>query len=174
MARETMTQLIERVRTLTGLAADLYSDDTVQQALDNTAVDSGLLALSSTATVGSDYTFFVAPVGNFETATLYTSSKVVVEDEATANLIAGTWRFAEARTDAALYVAGTYYSPEAAGAELLEAAANAAALEFDFSADGASYSRSQKAAAYRAAAKALRRQGGVSVGTILRNDESWK
>lgn len=173
MARATMSDLITRVRALTGAGTADWSDDQVQDVLDRHRRDlvrepltpdeeyagggtlvwktyrSGWGHLEQTS--GGSAVFVVADsIGNTRGTATYTP-----------DYQRGVVTFAADQAGTALYLTARSYDVHAASAELLEAWASAVALDFDFGTDGQTFRRSQKAEALRAQARLMRQRTGV-------------
>lgn len=82
--------------------------------------------------------------------------------------LAGRWRFASPQHQ--VYLTGSRYDVYATAAELLSIWASQVALEFDYSADGASLYRSQKAKALREQAEQYRRMADILPYKMERSD----
>jgi len=177
MSRAGMAGLIQRVRTLTNAGtaeyalgtANYWDDDQIEQVLDRHRVDVFRERLESvpTYTGGGSvaYTVHYSGYGNLEAGTA-----LVIEDSTGDNRGTATYSvdYPTGRVDftadqggTALYLTGRSYDPFAAAAEVMEAWAASEARRFDFSADGQSFSTSQKARGLREAARELRKRARV-------------
>lgn len=172
MARGSMTALIGQVRQLIGdtAATPQFSDDQVQDALDDHAVVEPRFALRAVTDATGVTLRYVAAVGQWETATLLDDKNEVVVP-ATADLRRGVWTFAADRPGP-LFVAGTRYDIYGAAVVLLRLWQAALKDVVDFSADGASFKVSQRLAQMerlidRYAALAL---GGVFMAQMVRSE----
>lgn len=84
---------------------------------------------------------------------------------------AGRFTFAADTLGTAYFVSGTAYEPALAAADLADRLASRYAREYDFASDGASFSRSQRAQAWRDLARELRGQAlRPGVATMVRTD----
>lgn len=142
MPRTTAAYLISQVRGLIGDTNSPYrfTDDEIQDALDgfSLAIIQERLKNAHNLVYESNYAWW-------ETAVLTASNGVVVNPDKI-NLRFGRWEFTTAQ-NGDLFVTGASHDVYGAAAQLLEVWASSVSLDFDFSADGASYQRSQKQAA---------------------------
>jgi len=174
--RVTMGDLLDRIRMLINdpvSAESVFEDQTLQQFLDAHRVDVIQQPLQYVSSVMPDGAVevhaFYADVGNWEGGATITDAggAVVVPD--TEDAIAGRWDFAD-DTDPPLYITGSYYDLYAAAADALEARAGMVALQYDFSADGATYNRSQQMQALLALARQYRGMARPTVVRMVRSD----
>lgn len=174
-ARASLAALIARVRSLIADpagASPVFTDDEVQAALDNWRTDVRYLVLrpAETRTSGADeYLDYYASVGDWESdVKLYDRDYAVLTPD-TSDLQIGHWTFA-ASTDPPVYLIGKTFDVYAAAADLLEAWAAKEKLGFDFTADGLSYSMSQKATTLLELAQKYRRQHRPMTAVQVRGD----
>lgn len=174
MARASMADLITRLRRLINDPAGVnqtWTDDELQDFLDAHRLDVRHARLRPEPTwtgSGVTYTDYYADYGDWE-------SDVVLEDAsgndltpATSDLLTGHWTFTD--QDPPVYITGKTYDLYAAAAAVLEAWAARVALEFDFTADGASFRRSQKREALLALAAEYRRRARANRAVMVRSD----
>lgn len=91
-------------------------------------------------------------------------------DAETSEPLAGRWRFAESQASVVL-ASGFVYEPYGAAAALCDRWAAKLKLEYDFSLDdGRKFARTQRLKALADAAKTLRMQAPVIVGSLHRSD----
>ena len=94
-----------------------------------------------------------------------------VSSSRTIDSASGRVVFAADTHGSAYYLTGTVYEPYLAAATLADRLAARYAREYDFASDGASFSRSQRAAAWRSLATDLRsRTASVGVAEVVRLD----
>lgn len=172
-----MQSLIQTVRGLTyaGTAeytagtASFWDDNQIEQVLDRHRIDLMRHKLMSepTYTGGGSvvYTRQRAAYGFLEQGTALYIEDSIGDDRGTATYSAdyalGVFEFTTDQAGTALYLTARSYDVYAAAGELLDAWASAEARAFDFSTDGQSFARSQKAAGLRAQASAMRKRARV-------------
>lgn len=167
MPRPTMAALIAYVRGLVGDPApgQDFSDDEIQAALDRTRRRrvERLIPVPEPGPGGVwEYREFVAPVSFWEASAQVLDpafNPIPPAEIAEADFLTGRVRFSSSRPDGA-WLSGVVYDVYLAGAELLEALAARYKADYDFSADGASFSQSQKVKQILAQAAELRRRAG--------------
>jgi hypothetical protein len=149
MARSSMTELIARVRLAIGDpsgAAQTFTDDHLQMFLDARRVLARYWRLEAhpdNALASPQYLLYTSLYQNWESdGKLYTADNVEITPAAS-DWLNGQWTMATS-TLPPVYIVGKVYDVNAAAADALEAWAAALATEFDFSAQGESFSRSQK------------------------------
>jgi hypothetical protein len=173
MARATMEALIGRVRRLVNdVDEPIWTDDEIQDALDKRRHDVRYLPLTEAETLGPgsvDYLDFYATWGDWEAdVVLYDAQyNPIVPDSA--DLQVGHWSF-EAEPLWPVTLIGKTYDLYAAAADLLEIRATQLAGEFDFSADGGQFVRSQKRKAYEEMANGYRRRQRPGISQMVRGD----
>lgn len=174
MSRAGMATLISRVRSLTfaGTAeyavgtANYWDDDQIEQVLDRHRVDifRERLVSEPTYTGGGSvgYTLFHSAYGNLEAGTALVIEDSVGDNRGTATYSVdhqvGRVEFTADQAGTALYLTARSYDPYGAAAEVLEDWAASEARSFDFSADGQSFQRSQKAQGLREQARLMRKR----------------
>lgn len=173
MARATMADLIALVRKMTG-DNQVFSDDELQASLDAWRFQTAGIRLRTEGTLESGtlkYYDFFSDYGNWESdGVLFQPDGTVVAPSVSEWLI-GHWSFATAQTVLPLSVRGKFYDVNAAAADALEAWAGKVALEFDFSTQGESFSRSQKQEQLLALARKYRAKQMVCISEIHRGDQ---
>jgi hypothetical protein len=185
MARATLSSLITTLRELVddGGTPSVFSDDTLQRHLDACRWDVYQEALAPIpAHIGGGsvaYYEYRSRHGNFET-TQGGTAVLLVQDSTGATRGTATWAdvdyqrgavtFAANQAGTALYLTGRSYDLYAAAADTLTDWAAKVALQFDFSSDQQSFSRSQKQAQLRQAAESYRRQARPRTANLTRPD----
>lgn len=167
-------ELVDRVRRLIhdpNGAEAIWTDNEIQEWLDAHRLDVTMLPLTAVwslvggVAVALDY---YATDGHWaDDALLYDSSGAALTAES-ADLLVGRWTFA-AHTQQ-VYLTGKSYDPYAAAADALEAMAAQVALAYDFSADGASFHRSQQGEALLRLARQYRGRSRPAVARLVRED----
>ena len=181
--RDGMASLIKLVRLLVADPVDAdqqFDDQEIQDALDRRRVDVRYLRLTPAPTYNADGTTdhlnYYARYGDWEEGVELYDSGYEKQTPSTSDLITGHWVF-ESNVDPPVFAVGSYYDVYAAAADLLETWAAALALEYDFDADGARFSRSQKREALLALAAKHRAQQRLGVVRRRRSDmgrgETW-
>lgn len=176
MARATMAALITRVRTLigdTGVTPQ-FTDDQVEDFLDDHRRDEFYRQLSPVSTVSGGVTVYLryeAGVGQWETDAVLVDGDYGALTPATSDYSRGVWTFA-ASTSPPVMVTGSRYDVYGAAADALRAWLATLKLQFDFTADGATFHLSQQAktieqmiARYDAQAETA-----ITTGTMMRGD----
>lgn len=172
--RTSMAELIIRVRTLIGDPAgtdQAVTDQEIQDVLDTHRWEvryMPLKGLKSYETGAVVYKTWEAPFGQWEGDAALVDTQYSELTASAADLISGRWTFEVSQ--AAVYLTGWTYDLFGAGADLLEVMAAKVAIEFDYTADGATHHRSQKAEAYRRLASEYRRKQQVKVIPQTRRD----
>ena len=175
-ARVTMGDLLDRLRMLINDpvgASSVFEPEALQQFLDAHRIDVIQYPLKYVSSIMPDgavetHTFYMG-VGDWESgATITDSGGAVVAPDAE-DAIVGRWDFVD-DTDPPLYITGGYYDLYAAAADALEARAGMVALQYDFSADGATYNRSQQMQALLALARQYRGMARPTVVRMVRSD----
>lgn len=172
--RVSMAGLIEQVRVLVGDPAgsgQALTDQQIQDVMDThrwearTAPLRGLVSYEAGSPV---YKTWKAAYGHWEADAVLQDAQHQTLTPSAADMIGGRWTFATSQTG--VYLTGWTYDLYAAAADLLEAWAARAAAEYDFTADGASFHRSQKGQALRTLAGEYRKKQQVKVGLQIRED----
>lgn len=179
MSRAGMADLIQRVRSLTyaGTAeytlgtASFWDDDQIEQVLDRHRMDIFRERLTREPTYiggGSvEYRIHYSSFSNLEAGTALFIEDSTGENRGTAtysvDYARGRVDFTQDQAGTALYLTGRCYDPFGAAAEVLEQWAASEARQFDFSADGQSFQRSQKAESLREQARLLRKRARVQM-----------
>lgn len=167
MPRPTLSPLISYVRGLIGDPApgQDFTDDDIQAALDRVRALMWL-PLDPVPEPGlggiMNYYEFRARVGFWEASAQLLDNEfnpIPSTDIAEADWVAGRFRFNTSRP-AGVFISGPAYDPYLAAAELLEMLAARYKADYDFSADGSSFSQSQKVKQILAQAAELRRRAG--------------
>ena len=183
MSRDGMADNIARVRALTyaGTAeytlgtATFWDDDQIEQVLDRHRVD----VVREELTGPADY----IGGGSVQYVRLHSAHRYIegassgsaifrIEDGTgtdrgtatyTADYLTGTFDFSSDVGGTVLYMTGRAYDVHGAAAELLESWASREAREFDFTADGQSFHRSQKVKSLQEQAGVMRRRAWIKV-----------
>jgi len=159
MSRPEMADVFARLRSLIGDTAgvQVFTDDELQDALDEHRTIARYEPLTPEGVYASGamgYTIHHATYGEWEDSVVLTDGAYGAVTISTSDLHIGL--FVISSTCPAVYASGVYFDLHAAAADVLDAWAARLALEFDFSADGSSFSRSQQTAMLREAATAHR------------------
>lgn len=176
-----MSALVTQVRLLIGDPSGLapvFTDDDLLMLLDNNSTDVLYEVLEPQPTIQPGGAVFNltwrASAGWWEAnETLYDASYNVLTP-ASANRQKGVWTFAAHQS--AVLIKGCRYDVYAAAADAADVWLSMIKLDFDFSADGADYKRSQKAQGLIALRDSLRARsgnGGVVNATQVRTDVAW-
>lgn len=172
MARTTMMALIDRLRKLINDPAgtdEVFTDDDLQGFLDGGRVDVFGELLSSVPELVNGTTLYRAHLsqqGMWESDVALVDGSGVTLTPTTSDCMVGRWDFTAGQAPP-VRVTGKYYDLNDAAATALEAWAAREALAYDFSADGASYRRSQKAENLRALAATFRKSGRVGYARLV-------
>lgn len=146
--RSTMVALISRVRLLISDpagASQVFSDQDVQDVLDEARVDVRNQALDATPTFSGStiqYLDYFSSLGGWEDG--FTLKQYLITPvTATVNEpIAGHWQFATS-TLPPVYISGSLHDVYRGAADLLERRAAQWMLSYNFTSDGQSFQRSQ-------------------------------
>lgn len=174
VARASMAALIARVRTLIGDPSgtgEVWADTAIQEFLDGrqTVVRYDQLRAAPTLGATVQYLDYYADVGDWEgDAALYDSALALLAPK-TSDYQTGHWTF-QTSVLPPVYILGKHYDVHAAAADVLEAWAATEKLAYDFTADGASYSRSQRAKALLGLAAEYRKRAGPVRAQQVRDD----
>lgn len=172
--RLSMAELITQVRTLIGDPAGVdqaVTDQEIQNVMDTHRWEvrymplKGLKSYEAGAVV---YKTWEAPFGHWEGDAALADTQYSGLTASAADLISGRWTFEDSQT--AVYLTGWSYDLFGAGADLLEVMAAKVSMEFDYTADGATRHRSQKAEAYRKLAAEYRKKQQVRFIPQVRED----
>ena len=175
MARTSMSALIDRVRRLVNDPAgadEIFTDDEVQDWLDAHRDEVIELELAYATQLVAGVTVvleYAAEQGGWEDDAALTDANGATLTADALNLVVGRWTF-NAHQQPPVYLTGRSYDVYAAAADAMEARAAQVALAFDFSADGASYSRSQQGEALLRLAKQYRGRSRPTIARMVRND----
>lgn len=183
MSRAGMATLISRVRTLTNAGTAEYtrgtvsywSDDHIEDVLDRHRIDLVRHKLTSEATYTGGgsvvYTRQRSAYGNLEAGTALVIEDSVGDDRGTATWSAdyqlGIFDFTTDQAGTALYLTARSFDPYGAAGELLEEWAASEARSFDFTTDGQTFARSQKAEGLREQARIMRKRARLKTKRLL-------
>lgn len=180
--RATMANLILRIRGMINDPSgpnETFSDQTIQDALDatRTNVRYAMLRPEPTLTLAQggttfNYADYYADYGDWEDdLTLWNGAFTQVTPSTSDNLT-GHWQFSLPNPGQLppLFVVGKYYDRYLASATLVERLAAMQALNFDFTADGQSFRRSQAYTALMNLVAEYRRHALVRSMPIIRTD----
>jgi len=156
MARTTMATLITRLRLLIGdpviagtPPTSVFSDDELQDFLDarRTEVLEAQILPRPTGVTGPmvSYLDYFAPRGPWEDGVVLKDAAQYAITPATSDLIRGHWTFA-ANQVPPVYITGNFYDLYGSAASALEAWIGKVTLEFDFSTDKQTFTRTGKRA----------------------------
>ena len=174
-ARVSMGELIALVRRLVYDPVSTeqnWTDSELQTWLDThcvTAIEQPLAYTWQTVAGERVVLEYVAELGYWEADAKLTDASGNTLTATSANLVAGRWSFV-AHQQPPVYLTGRSYDVYAAAADALEARAAQVALAYDFSADGATYHRSQQGEALLRLARQYRGQARASVARMVRSD----
>lgn len=171
-----MAALVNKVRDLVNDQTQAsWTDEQIETALDRVRVRATYhrLAQEPTKTASTTtYLAYTAPYGDWETTAVLSDSQYNTLTPDTADYDNGRWEFLT-EPDWPVYLTGYSYDVYGAAADLLERNLTGLAGEYDFSADGGSYSRSQKFDQLQALIqryRTLSRMGGVHSVPMMRSD----
>jgi len=188
MARTGMTDLIRRLRLLTegaaGLTTSLYTDDELEQVLDSNAVYVVREELLPQPGFESYTPVFISAHRQFESGGRFMlqtedGAELIPDSVYTADYAMGMFTIVEEAwwDTPLLLLTGYSHDLYGAAADVLEMMSARWAGDFDFSADGATYNRSQRrtaflalAAQYRARARTGAGSQGVQTVRMVRSD----
>lgn len=176
--RATMQALVTQTRLLIGDAAGggaVFTDDDLLVMLDNNSTDVLYEQLTPRPTIqpggATEWLQWQASAGWWEsTEQLYDSGYNVLVP-ASANRQRGLWTFDDHQS--AVLITGARYDVYGAAADALDAWIAKVKLQYDFSADGGDYKRSQQLAGLVSLRDGLRSRsgtGGVVTATQVRTD----
>lgn len=173
MARANLEAIIERVRSLTGIA-DEFTADEIQAALDTTRVHHRYLPLHPDDPADGDPTVWFSATDTWEDGYELVDGNHDALTEATTGEISeplvGRFVLATAFSGPVM-ITGRTYDLYAAAAELLTAWAAKAARDFDFMSGSQTFFRSQKRAGLLALAAEFRRKSKPRRASLIRPDE---
>lgn len=175
-----MADLIARLR---GMIYDpsggshVFSDDDLQGFLDDNRTDVSYLGLAPLVTHGpggaTNYLVYAANVGNWETAAAIVDSNFAAVVPSVSDFRRGVWTFAVSQ-EPPLFVSGSHHNLYRAAVTALGQWMARLKLTYDFTADGASFKRSQQlstlAALIAQYEEADAQATGVQVMTMSRSD----
>jgi hypothetical protein len=171
-----MTALIARIRILINDAAgasQIFSDDEIEDVLDESRVDVVNEALTPTitySTTSMDYlNYYSKRGGGWETDYTIKQNLTTTVTPSSDELIAGKFVFSSS-TDPALFITGKIYDVYRAAADLLERWSAKYALSYDINVNGQTLHRSQAIKALMELAKRYRAQQRPSTTTLCRSD----
>jgi hypothetical protein len=170
-----MAALITRVRTLIGDADESqFTDDQVEDFLDDHRRDEFYRPLSPVSTVSGGVTVYLryeAGVGHWETDAALVDGDYEALTPDTSDYIRGVWTFA-ASTPGPVYLTGSRYDLYGAAADALRAWLATLKLQFDFTADGATFHANQqvKTLEQMIARYDAQAETAISAGTMVRGD----
>ena len=176
-----MAALVAQVRLLIGDSAGggaVFSDDDLLGILDNNSTDVLYEPLTPLPTIqpggATEWLTWRAAAGWWEASETFCDAGYNSLTAATANRQKGLWTFDDHQS--AVLIKGCRYDVYAAAADAADVWLSMIKLDFDFSADGADYKRSQKAQGLIALRDSLRARsgnGGVVNATQVRTDVAW-
>jgi hypothetical protein len=175
MARTTMAALIDRVRRMIHDPAgtdETWTDDELQDWLDAHREDVVQRQLGYAETIAGGAVVvleYAAKDGHWERDAVLADSSGAALTPDTADYLVGRWAFA-AHQAPPVFVTGKSFDVYAAAADALEASAAMMAVEYDFSAEGRSFQRSQQGAALLALARQYRGRSRARVVRMVRDD----
>jgi hypothetical protein len=173
--RNTMTNLIDRVRTLINDprgASQIFDDQTIQNVLDDSRLDymnEPLLAKPTFVSGTIQYLDYWHDLGSWEDGVILKQFLTVTVTPSASELIAGHWEFT-ATTLPPVYLTGSTHDIYRASADLLERWAAKYMTRFDFASDGQSFKLSQVPAQMQALACTYRKKQRVTSMGFTRSD----
>jgi hypothetical protein len=177
MVRATMADLIALLRRAIGDtagASQVFGDDELQAFLDARRFETRGMRLREEGTLSGGvvlYYDFYSQYENWESGgVLFQPDGTTVAPD-TSEWLVGHWQFNAAQTVLPLSIRGKFYDVNAAAADALEAWAGKVSLDFDFSTQGESFSRSQKQKQLLALSQQYRARQLLSVAEIRRGDQ---
>lgn len=173
MARANLEALIERIRTLTGVGEE-FTDDEIAQLLDATRTYHREEALHPDDPYVSDPTVWIAREDAWEDGYVLQDGQGNVLSEATSGDVSEPvlGRFVLATAADPVTITGRTYDIYGASAELLMSWAARVSRDFDFSADGQSFSRSQKREGLLEMAREFAKRAKPRRAKLVRPDEA--
>lgn len=182
-ARVSMAALISQVRTLIGDPSGVsqaLTDDEIQAVMDTHRQEARYLALKGLLDYEAGSPVYKvwqvptervqAPQGQWESSAALVDTQYQALTPSSADYVTGRWTFGTSQTGVLL--TGWCYDLYGAAADLLEAWAGKAAGDYDFTADGATFHRSQKAEGLRKLAAEYRKKAWVRSVLQVRGDLS--
>jgi hypothetical protein len=172
VVRASMDQLTDRMRSLIGDPAgqkQQYSDLQIQDRLDLHRKDHPYTRIKEQDDIAPGggilwKTFWGPPFWERDATLINSSYQPIVADDV--NYLIGRWTFNAARTDTPLYAIGKTYDVYQTAADLLNDWLAALAREFDFSAGGQSFSRSQKFKQMQDLITTYKRKAGAGAAVV--------
>lgn len=177
MARASMAALITQMRLLIGdpVSQSTFSDDELQTFLDGQRVDeyyAPLRPIPSVAAGGAtSYLEWRAANGWYEDSVTLRDASYGTLTPDTEDLQRGVWTFAASQTSVRL--SGSRYLVWQAAADAVDAWIAKVKFGYDFTADGATFKRSQMVESLTTLAAKLRASGpdgGVITAQMIRDD----
>ena len=181
--RTTMADLITRVRELIGdpviagtPSTSTYTDQQIQDALDahRTQVRNAPLRPLQTANTSGTVTYrdWFAPRGGWEASPVLTDASWSVLTPSASDCLTGEWTFSTDQTW--VNASGNLFDIYGAAVDILYLTLQALSAQFDFAADGQSFSRSQQAAGVRALIDAYRvKVRAPAIRIIQGGSDTW-
>lgn len=180
MARASMADLITRLRLMIydpAGASATFSDDDLQGFLDDHRTDVQYMGLEPIPTYGpggtTSYLVYTAAVGNWEASVAIVDSDYESVSHDTPDYRRGKWTFGTSQ-EPPLYLTGSHYNLNLAAVAALEHWCARLKLSYDFTADGATFKRSQQLASMQSLIAQYKNADvearGVQVMTMTRSD----
>lgn len=173
--RDSMAGLVARLRRMVGDragAGQVFSDEELQATLDAYQTPQRYRELAALETIApggaTDYLDWYADVAPWEADVTVVDSDYAALTPASSDPLTGRWTFATSQS--AVLATGKTYDLYAAATDILTEWIASLKLEFDFTADGATYNRSQKIAHLESLLAKYSGAGGPSVVTMWRSD----
>lgn len=168
--RATMATLISKTRLLINDAGSTtWTDQQVQDILDQSRTDVIDYPLTSSPTYAGDYLDHYADVGDWEDGSTFLGSGGVSITPSTLEPLLGHWKFSTSQLPPVL-LTGRYFDVYCAAADLLEMQAAQLSMSYDITVDGQTLKRSQMADALRRQASNYRQRQFPKVVTMVRDD----
>lgn len=176
--RVSMDDLILQVRTLIGDPAgddQVFSSQEIQNAMDTHRWEARYMPLKPIVSYLpggiAEYLTWIAPVGNWEGGVTLVDAQYVEVMPSVSDYLSGRWTFET--TQNSVWLSGWFYDLYGASADLLEAWAAKSASDYDFTADGSSFHRSQKGESLRKLAQEYRKKQQINVIPQERSDLAY-
>lgn len=172
-----MTDLISRLRGMIhdpSGADEVFDDETLQGFLDDARTDVNYLELAPRDSIAPGgtrtYKVFDSHIRDWEASAEITGNDYTVLSPDDSDYRRGVWTFATAQ-NTPMYVTGSHYDlAQAAVVALEEWMAQLKFGNYDFTADGATFKRSQQIANMEAMIARYQQMSGVRVMKMTRSD----
>lgn len=173
--RASMLLLITRLRTMindTDLAAQTFADEQLQEYLDASRDDvyaEPLETVGERVGAATLYRSHYSRYQAWETDVVLADGVGATLTPSTSDPMLGKWTFTSGQNPT-VFATGKAYDLNAAAADVLDTWAAQLAGMYDFSADGATFKRSQLAGSLRGQAAVFRRAAKVRTAQVVTSD----